>query len=259
MSDVADVPAEARKVDKMSVLTFATREQMGLGAAADIASELRHLLAQQSIVRVIFAAAPSQKDMLSGLVASHGIDWSRVTAFHMDEYISLPPSAPQRFANWLKRHFFDHIPIGQMHLLTPEPEPHSAAASYAEELARAPIDIVCLGMGTNGHLAFNDPPAADFDDPMDVRIVELPSACQLQQVDDGAFATLAEVPSRALTLTIPRLLRSRRVFCVVPGKSKRQAVYETLYGDIDPRCPASILRTHPACQLYLDSDSDPDV
>jgi glucosamine-6-phosphate deaminase len=126
-------------------------------------------------------------------------------------------------------------------------------------LAAAPIDIVCLGIGVNGHIAFNDPPVADFNDPLDVKTVELDAICRQQQVDDGSFARLAAVPTHAITLTIPRLLRADRLFCVVPGAQKRQAVHDTLHGPISLGCPASILRTHPACVLYLDPESDPDA
>lgn len=141
----------------------------------------------------------------------------------------------------------------------PEPDPTAAAEAYAERLAEAPIDIVCLGIGVNGHIAFNDPPVADFHDPLDVKIVVLDETCRQQQVDDQCFARYDDVPERALTLTIPRLLRADRLFCAVPGTAKREAVNGTLYGPVATSCPASILRQQAHCTLYLDTESDPDA
>ncbi|HQZ11758.1 MAG TPA: 6-phosphogluconolactonase [Devosia sp.] len=232
---------------------------MAAAAASDIAAAFRAALSRQANVRAIFAAAPSQADTLAALVVAPGIDWSRVTAFHMDEYIGLPTGAPERFASWLDQHVFDRAPFGQVHRIVPEPDAQRAVAGYAALLNEAPIDIVCLGIGVNGHLAFNDPPVADFNDPQTVKIVDLDDVCRQQQVDDKCFPTFADVPRQAITLTIPTLLRGREMFCVVPGSLKRNAVRDTLYGPIATSCPASILRTTSACTLYLDPESDPDV
>jgi glucosamine-6-phosphate deaminase len=232
---------------------------MAAAAASDIAAALRSALATQPNVRAIFAAAPSQADTLAALAAAPGVDWDRVTAFHMDDYIGLAPQAPERFATWLDRHLFDRLPFGEVHRIIPEPDPARAASDYARLLSEATIDVVCLGIGVNGHIAFNDPPVADFDDPLDVKIVDLDQVCRQQQVDDECFARIADVPRQAITLTIPMLLRGRRLFCVVPGSSKRGAVRQALYGPIATTCPASILRTHADCTLYLDPESDPDA
>lgn len=235
------------------VRSFPDRAAMGAAAAADVAAELRARLAEQDAVRVIFAAAPSQSDMLDRLVATPGIDWARVTAFHMDEYLGLPPDAPARFANWLDRAIFTRVPFGEVHRIDPE----AGVAPYAKLLAEAPIDVVCLGIGQNGHLAFNDPPVADLDDPEDVKVVELDRTCRQQQVDDGAFPAFADVPTHAITLTIPRLLNARRLFCVVPGAAKRHAVDRALHAPISAADPATALRTHPDVTLYLDAEADP--
>jgi len=232
---------------------------MGAAAAADIAAALAGRLAGQAGVRMVFAAAPSQADMLAALRAMPGIDWSRVTAFHMDEYIGLSASSPARFGNWLDRHVFSQLPFAAVHRITPEPDAEAEIRRYADLLNEAPIDFVCLGIGVNGHIAFNDPPVADFSDPLDVKIVELDGICRQQQVDDECFPDLASVPQQAVTLTVPRLLRADRLFCVVPGLVKRDAVFKTLYGPLTTDCPASVLRTHPACTLYIDKDSDPDA
>jgi glucosamine-6-phosphate deaminase len=247
------------RAGQLTVRRFASRAEMGAAAAADIAAELRARLARQAGVRMIFAAAPSQDDALDALVAAAGIEWGRVTAFHMDEYIGLAPDAAERFARWLDAHLFTRLPFAAVHRIVPEPDPAAAASAYAAALVKAPIDLVCLGIGVNGHIAFNDPPVADFADPLDVKVVELDAVCRQQQVDDACFARLEDVPHRAITLTVPRLLRADRLYCVVPGAAKREAVRRTLAGPIDTACPASILRTHPGATLYLDAESDPDA
>ena len=243
----------------IEIRRFPTRAAMGLAAGADIAAAMRERLRTQGQLRMIFASAPSQQEMLDALVAEPDIDWSRVTAFHMDEYHTLPATAPQRFGPWLKRILFDRVPIGTVHLMTPEPDAAACIRDYTRLLAEAPIDFVCLGIGVNGHLAFNDPPVADFADPVDVKIIELDPICRRQQADDGGFRSIEEVPRTALTLTIPRLLRADRRFCVVPGPAKRDAVRRTLNDPIGEACPATVLRTHPACTLYGDVESLPDA
>jgi glucosamine-6-phosphate deaminase len=227
---------------------------MGAHAAADIARELRACLDRQRGARMIFAAAPSQSEMLAALRKEQGIDWSRVTAFHMDEYLGLPAAAPQRFALWLRRELFDHLPFAAVHLIEPGENPQQTAADYAAKLNAAPIDIVCCGIGSNGHLAFNDPPA-DFDDPLTVKVVDLDVVCRQQQVDDECFAALNDVPTQALTITVPGLLAGRALFCSVPGALKKEAVRRTLTEPINPMCPATVLRRHPNCTLYLDPES----
>ena len=241
----------------LRVRVFASREEMGRAAAADVARELRERLARHAEVRMVFAAAPSQTEMLAALAGEPDIAWSRVVAFHMDEYIGLSPDAPQRFGLWLRQHLFERVPFGAVHLVQPEPDPETSVKTYAALLDEAPIDIVCLGIGVNGHLAFNDPPVADFDDPFDLKIVELDKVCRQQQVDDGCFPRFSEVPTHAVTLTIPRLLRADRLFCVVPGPAKRDAVRRTLQDPAGPACPGTALRRHPDCTLYLDRESAP--
>jgi glucosamine-6-phosphate deaminase len=241
----------------LNVQTFADRESMGRAAAADVADEIRARLATapDAGVRMVFAAAPSQQEALDALVAEPGIDWSKVTAFHMDDYVGLPAGAPERFGNWLREAIFDKLPFRAVHLIDPDKEPEQAAADYAKALQEAPIDIVCLGIGVNGHIAFNDPPVADLNDPKDVKVVELDDVCRTQQVDDGCFPTFDDVPTHAITLTVPRLLNADRLFCVVPGTAKATAVRRTLNDEIGTACPATALRTHEACTLYLDRDS----
>jgi len=237
----------------MQTQIFATRQEMGIAAAAVAADFLRRSLSEQETVRTVFAAAPSQNEMLTALIEAEGIDWNRIEAFHMDEYLGLDADAPQRFARFLNERLFDRLPFRAVHLIETniaEPVEH-----YEKSLRAAPIDLVCLGIGENGHLAFNDPPVADFDDPVWVKIVELEQACRQQQVNDGCFATLDDVPRQAITLTIPALLSGRRLVCTVPGPTKRQAVFKTLNDPISTACPATILRNHTGCTLFLDKDS----
>jgi len=240
----------------LEVKRFEDRMALGAAAASDIADFLREVLANGP-VRMVLASAPSQWETLQALAAMSGIDWSRVTVFHMDEYIGLDPSDERRFGNWLVSHFIEHVSVGAFLAIEPGEDAAAEAERYAALLAAAPIDLVCLGIGVNGHIAFNDPPVADFVDPLAVKVVELDRICRQQQVDEECFATIDEVPTHALTLTVPRLLDAGRMFCMVPGANKREAVAATLNGPLTPNCPASVLRTHRQCTLYLDSESDP--
>ena len=237
------------------VRVLADRAALGLTAGAAVATSLRARLAVQPRVRMVFAAAPSQSELLDALSREPGVDWSRVDAFHLDEYLDLPPQAPQRFGNWLRAAFFDRVPMGSVHLIEPGPDPLRSADEYAWALAGAPIDLVCLGIGVNGHVAFNDPPVAELHDPADVKVVELDVVCRRQQVDDGCFDALDQVPRRAITLTVPRLLAAEELFCVVPGEHKSRAVREALTGPLGMHCPATALRTHPNCTFFLDRES----
>jgi len=238
--------------------TFPEREALGAAAARDIGDALTRRLNGQPEVRVIFASAPSQEATLRHLAGRPAIDWSRVTAFHMDEYLGLAPDAPQRFGNWLRNALLDRVPVGTTHLIDPGDDVQAAVDGYSALLTAAPIDIVCLGIGVNGHLAFNDPPG-DFADPALVKVVTLDEVSRLQQVEDGCFARLAEVPAQAITLTIPALLAAAELFCMVPGAQKKRAVTDAMYGPIDGSVPASALRTHPQCTIYVDKDSAPDA
>jgi len=242
-------------VAALDVRVYSSRLAMGVAAAHAVAATMRDLLATRGRVRMIFAAAPSQNEFLAALSDAHALDWSRVTAFHMDEYRGLPPEAPQRFGTFLRAHLFDRVHPGTVHFIDSANETAAECARYGALLRKAPIDVVCLGIGENGHIAFNDPPVADFDDPEAIKPVELDMPCKRQQVNDGCFATIGDVPSHALTLTIPMLLSGAHLSCVVPGSAKRRAVHDALRGPITTACPASILRRHPACVLYLDRDS----
>lgn len=245
------------QADRQVVRVYRTSAEMGRAAAHDIAEALRKRLESQQRVRIIFAAAPSQDAMLAGLAQSPGIDWTRVTALHMDEYVGLGEVAPQRFGNYLSERLFDHVHPGQVELIRPDGDPVPEADRYARVLAAEQIDIVCSGIGENGHIAFNEPDIADFADTRLVRVVALDERSRQQQVNDRCFSRLSDVPTHAITVTIPALLSASEIFCIVPGASKLAAVRQALFGPVAASCPASALRRHPRSALYLDADSAP--
>ncbi|MGK3130140.1 6-phosphogluconolactonase [Pantoea sp. C8B4] len=247
------------KRDRLWVKRFAHRDALGAAAAQDCIAHLQQLLQQQAVVRMVFAAAPSQREFLAALAAAPHLDWQRIHAFHMDEYIGLNEGAPQRFSHFLREHLFDQVQPGEVHLIPSSGDPAEICRAYAHKLEAAAIDVVCLGIGENGHLAFNDPPVADFSDPLSVKTVQLDLACRQQQVNDGCFTTLEQVPTHAVTLTIPALMRGTRLFCMVPGATKRAAVQATLQDAISTACPATQLRQHPNCTLYIDADACAEV
>lgn len=245
----------SEQVDALQVRIFETRQAMGAAAGNDITAKIKELLAEKETLRVVFAAAPSQNEMLGFLADADGIDWSRIDVFHMDEYVGLPAGAKERFAYFLTTRLFAKVSPRTVNLIDDSAGAEVACQRYNQLLKEGPIDIVCLGIGENGHLAFNDPPVADFNDPAIIKRVQLDDVCRQQQVNDGCFPTFDDVPREALTLTIPALLSGNHLFCVVPGKTKRQAVRAMLTGPITTDCPASILRQHSACTLYVDRDA----
>lgn len=248
-------PMETIVKNQLIVQVYKTRDGMGVSAANWTAQLMRRLLKRKRTVRMVFAAAPSQNELLKALTAERDIDWARVEAFHMDEYIGLPANHPARFSRYLNEHLFELVTPGVVHLMNPEGDGQAECERYASMLAEKPIDIVCLGIGENGHIAFNDPPVANFHDPVLMKSVELDDSCRLQQVHDGCFPDLESVPTHAVTLTIPALMSAKHLVCVVPGAQKSAAVDTALNGSIDIECPASILRTHNDCRLFLDNDA----
>jgi glucosamine-6-phosphate deaminase len=248
-------PIKTHVVDQLEVRVYRTRGEMGAAAGADVIASMKDLLAGQDRIRMVFASAASQRELLRALRGASDLDWPRVTAFHMDEYLGLRADAPQQFSVFLQEHLFRHVRPGEVHLINSGNDIRAECARYGGLIRVAPIDIVCLGIGENGHLAFNDPHVADFSDPAIVKPVVLDVASRQQQVNDGAFRTLGEVPKGALTLTIPTLMSGKRLYCVVPGSNKHAAVHAALTGPITPSCPASTLRRHPRGVLYVDADA----
>lgn len=242
-------------VDKLKVKRYETRQAMGESAARDAIACIAALLKGRNSLRIIFAAAPSQNEFLSALSVSGEVPWERIEAFHMDEYIGLAADAPQGFGNFLKRNIFGIVPFKSVAYIDGNADPQKECARYASLIEKAPVDIVFCGIGENGHLAFNDPPVADFNDPELVKVVPLDETCRMQQVHDGCFAALAEVPTHAITITIPALMGAAHIFCVVPAKTKAEAVYALINDPITTACPATALRRHPNAILYIDGDS----
>ncbi len=240
-------------VDNLRVVICDNREELGKLAAEDAAEYLQTLLERNQELNAIFAAAPSQNEFLSELATKEGINWQSIRAFHMDEYIGLAEDAPQRFANYLKQHIFSRVPFKAIHYLKCENE--DAIENYAALLRQYPADACFMGVGENGHIAFNDPAVADMFDVQLVKQVTLDEKCRIQQVNDGCFERFEDVPETAVTLTVPALLRSKRLFCMVPGKTKAEAIHAMLQGPITMECPASVLRLHKNATLYLDTDS----
>lgn len=242
--------------NKLRVRVFDSRKAMGDAAGAEAARCIKELLAKKEVVNVMFAAAPSQNETLAALVEDPDIDWSRVNAFHMDEYVGLDESHPAGFRNFLRRAIFDSKPFCSVNLLNGNAEnPEEEAVRYHELLAAHPLDVCILGVGENGHIAFNDPPVANFEDSMYVKVVELEEVCRMQQVHDGCFASLEQVPTHALSVTIPGLCAARYMFCSVPAATKAEAVKHTVEDPVSTACPATILKEQEHACLYTDKDA----
>ena len=242
--------------DKLTVEIFETRKQMGEKAANDIAKKFNELIDIKGEINVIWAAAPSQNDVLKALTENESIKWNKINAFHMDEYIGLSKDAPQGFGNFLKDHIFGLVPFKSVNYIdVSATDAEKEADRYAEVLSKQKIDVVVLGIGENGHIAFNDPPVADFNDKKAVKPVKLDEVCRQQQVNDGCFKSINDVPTHAITLTVPTLFNANYLFCIVPAPTKANAVYETINGTIDEHCPATVLRLHDNAKLYLDNES----
>lgn len=241
---------------ELTVTAYPDRIALGRAAGEHAAEVLTGALRQRTTVRLMLAAAPSQESTLTTLVSSPGVDWSRVECFHMDDYLGLPADAPQGFGNWLERVVFSTVTPRVFHRIDPANEPHAEAERYGRAMGDAPFDLVLCGLGVNGHLAFNDPPA-DFADDQAARMIELDAVSRRQQVDEGHFRSLDEVPVHAITATIPRLMNSDCMIASVPGHAKRVAVADTLDQPVSGAHPGTVLRLHPNSHLYLDRESDP--
>ncbi|EGD47017.1 Glucosamine-6-phosphate deaminase [Ruminiclostridium papyrosolvens DSM 2782] len=240
----------------LKVKIFNSREALGKEAAIEAAVAIKRVLEQKKEVNIIFAAAPSQNEFLSALIADVEIPWGSINAFHMDEYINLDYEAPQGFGNFLRQRLFEKVDFKSVHYLDGNAEDIEAECRrYSRLLQEYPTDIVCMGIGENGHIAFNDPHVANFDDKYLVKVASLDLKCRTQQVNDGCFASLDEVPVNAVTLTIPALTAADCIFCMVPGRTKADAVYGTVLGEVTENCPASILQRHKNAILYIDKES----
>lgn len=249
-------PLKAFRAGKAQVEIYSSKTAQGKAAAARGSELIRAAIERNGRARVIIATGNSQQEMITALVQSIAVDWHRVEVFHMDEYIGMRADHPASFRRWLRERVIDRVSPQDVHLLEGDaPDTDAEICRYEHLVLEAPIDVCFLGIGENGHIAFNDPHVADFTDPKTVKAVTLDERCRKQQVNEGHFATIDEVPGKALTLTCPGLMRSENLICCVPEARKAEAVHNSLEGEMTPECPGSLLRTHPHATIYLDLDS----
>ena len=227
---------------------------MSQRAAAHAAESLRSCIRAKSHARIIAATGASQIDFLDAITSAPGIDWSRVEMFHLDEYVGVPMTHPASFLRYLLDRLIDKVGVGRYHLLEGDNNPEQVAQQVGNALAERPVDLAFVGIGENGHLAFNDPPA-DFATERPYLIVTLDDACRRQQAGEGWFASMDDVPRQAISMSVRQILRSEEIIAVVPDARKATAVKACVEGSISPMAPASILQTHPNTTLYLDQDS----
>lgn len=237
--------------DTLRLVVYPDAAAAGAAAASAAATVIRAAIEERGEARVVFAAAPSQDEFLRHLREEHDVDWRRVHAFHMDEYIGLPPGAPQSFAQWLT----DRLPSVRFDTISPDPDPENERRRYAHIIAAEPLDLTCLGAGVNGHIAFNEPGQCRFDDPETVRVITLDEASRQQQVDDELFDAVDAVPRTAITMTVPALLSASALVGIVPGRHKADAVASLVSAPVSPTKPVTALRTHPNVTVYVDADA----
>jgi glucosamine-6-phosphate deaminase len=248
------------KVDELEVSIHETNDGLGKAAALEAADIIRDAIARCGRANIVLATGNSQKSFLAGLRIEPGIDWPKVSVFHLDEYLGIDPAHPASFPNFLRRHIIDHVHPGAFYPLTGSTEDAARVCREYERLLRShPTDLYALGIGENGHLAFNDPPGVDFADPAWVKVVKLAPRSRQQQVDERHFASLSEVPEEAVTVTIPAMISASRILVMVPEARKAEAVRNTLYGPITEEVPSSILRRCPRAKLFLDLESGADI
>ncbi len=237
---------------KLTVAIFKTRDEMGHAAARDVANAITDLLQIQEEVNMIFASAPSQSEFLSALLTHTEIDWTRINVFHMDEYIGLGLEHDSSLSSYLRKTFLNDMTTKNNYFIDGTKNPLTECDRYEALIKAHPIDIVCMGIGENGHIAFNEPHVADFNDSKVIKIIDLDEISIMQQVRDGTFPSIAAVPRKGITLTIPTLTSGKFTFCIVPSINKAEAVRDTLLGELSTNTPASILRTLNNASLYLD-------
>jgi glucosamine-6-phosphate deaminase len=249
-------PLREFKRDGAKVFIYPSKTETSRAAAGDAASLLQGAIARQGRARLIIATGNSQEEMIAALTNALAIDWCKVEVFHMDEYAGIPATHPASFRLWVKNRFVDVVHPGQVHYLAGDPHDlFEECRRYGELLVSAPVDLCLLGIGENGHIAFNDPHVADFRDSLPVKLVDLDEQCRKQQVGEGHFPDFESVPREALTLTIPMLMSARNLVCCAPERRKMAAVRKALEGPLSHSCPASILRTHPHTSIFLDAES----
>lgn len=239
----------------LPVSVYSTNEELGAAAAVEAADILRTVVAGRGEANVILATGNSQLTFLNAIREMSGVPWDRINVFHMDEYVNLPPGHTASFPRFLRVHLLDHVNAKAFFPVPAEGDVEAGCRDYEALLRSHPADLCVMGIGENGHLAFNDPPYARFDDPVWVKTIKLDERSRLQQVGEGHFKSLDEVPTHAVTLTVPALLAAKKVLVLVPEARKAEAVERSLNGPLTEDCPGSILRTVPHAHLYLDAES----
>ena len=251
-------PVKTFKKDQLTVKVFQKESDMGEAAADSTVSRLRSVIEEKGAANLILATGTSQFSLLEAL-KKKDLDWEKITVFHLDEYIGISDQHPASFRRYLKERILDIVSPGKVYLVNADAQNlDQEMKDYENLLKEHPVDIACIGIGENGHIAFNDPPVADFNDPLWVKAVELDEACRKQQMGEGWFPTMNDVPKKAVTLTITAIMNCKAINCVVPGGRKAEAVYNTLNAEINESCPATILRKHPDTTLFLDRLSAPE-
>jgi len=233
---------------------FEDKHSLSEAAAEQASAAMRRAILDRGCARIIVATGASQLDFLDALAGAKTIDWRQVEMFHLDEYVGLPISHPASFRKYLLERLIRKVGIRKYHLLDGDGDTSQVVGNVGKALREAPVDVAFAGIGENGHLAFNDPPA-DFETEQPYLIVDLDEACVRQQVGEGWFANISEVPRQAISMSVRQLLKAREIICVVPDERKAPAVKLCFEGEISPMAPASILRTHPAATIYLDRES----
>lgn len=239
----------------MKVITSNSNQELGNAAGKAAAALIRETIKEKGSANIILATGTSQFETIRQLLEEEEIDWSKVTMFHLDEYIGLPITHPASFRKYLQERFINKVPaLKAAHLINGEADPEAERKRVGKLIADYPIDVALVGIGENGHLAFNDPPA-DFDTKEPYLVVNLDTACRQQQMNEGWFGSLEEVPAQAISMSVHQIMLSKHIICSVPGERKAQAVKDSLEREVNNRYPASILQTHADCVFYLDADS----
>ncbi|MFZ2147631.1 MAG: glucosamine-6-phosphate deaminase [Sedimentisphaerales bacterium] len=240
----------------MEKFIYKTKQEMGAAAATNAAQAIKKAIKNKGRANIILATGTSQIEMLKNLVTADGIDWPKVTMFHLDEYVALGPDHPASFRKFLKERFVDKVPgLKAVHFVNGDVDDPQAECQRASDIiAKHPIDAAMIGIGENGHLAFNDPPA-DFETEEPYIIVELDERCRKQQLGEGWFKTLEQVPQRAISMSIRQIMKSARLIVTVPDERKAEAVRNALEGQVTPKCPASILQKHKKCKIFMDAEA----
>ena len=238
----------------MIIKVFNDKIQLGEAAARQGAGAIESAISEHGRARIIAATGMSQFEFLNALTKTPGVDWAKVEMFHLDEYVGLPATHPASFRKYLLERLIEPAGITRYHLLYGEADPDEVCRSVGEEIGAAPVDVAFVGIGENGHLAFNDPPA-DFETDEPYIVVDLDEACRRQQVGEGWFPTLDDVPKQAISMTVKQILKAREIVCVAPDARKAEAVKNCFENEISPQFPASILRTHDNTTVYLDKES----